>query len=200
MATDDIKNHEFWTNRYDANDTPWDGGDAHPFWKTLFKDSPKQDKAALVIGAGGGHDAQFLSRHFTKVIALDFSPAAKTQFERVYPDSPVEYLVKDFLNDDLPTADVVFEHTLLCAIHPETRPAYFKSLANVLQNGGTYHAITFDAVTHPHTDLPPFGTPFSEVSAGLASHNIEIIEEYMVDPALQDHPRATEHYIQAKKS
>jgi len=161
---------EYWSGRYRRGETGWDNQRPHPYLEEVLRRHPEtiRGKDVLVIGAGPGHDAELFSRSGAKrVVALDFSEAAKKSFQKYYPDSRVEYALLDFFHPppDL-KAETVFEHTLLCAIDPARYGDYFRSLQKVLLPGGNYLALIWNQ-TPAGKNGPPFSTPNRVVEEGL---------------------------------
>lgn len=194
---------EFWSNRYINHETGWDEGKPHDCWVKLaesFSEDQKQ-KTALVVGAGRGHDAHFLAPFFKKMIAVDFSPEAQKEFKKTYPDSKVEYHLKDVLQglDNL-QADVVFEHTCLCAIDYKRRAEYFATLTKLLPKGGIYHAVLFTKANEPKEgNTPPFTTPLTQVTDFLTKSNFTVLETKALDVSFENREGYEECYLKAVK-
>lgn len=174
----DVSSDQYWSNRYTHKQTGWDENAPHPFWVQHFQNVKASSDAALILGAGRGHDAVFLSSFFEKTYALDFSERAKKEFHKLYPNSSVEFVLADlFTYSPQKPVDAVFEHTCLCAIDPKRRKEYFATVNRVLKNDGEYHAILFPEANPVDQDKPPFSTPIEDVKSFLNQLGFVISEE-----------------------
>src|SRR5438093_11647500 len=67
---------DFWQERFAANDTPWDRGDASPQLAAWVASGELTPCRILVPGCGGGHEVAVLAGAGFVVTALDYAPAA----------------------------------------------------------------------------------------------------------------------------
>jgi hypothetical protein len=137
----------FWTQAYTQKQDGWELGTATPVL-THFKAPPWLAAGAkiLVPGAGRGHDAVFLESLGFAVTALDSSPEAHKNFEKLYPESKLSFVEDDFFSfaqKNTGHFDAVFEHTILCAISPSRRFEYIGAIENLLKAEGTYFGVFF---------------------------------------------------------
>ncbi|GAA1716068.1 methyltransferase domain-containing protein [Kribbella yunnanensis] len=79
---------------------PWDRGFANPLLTEWFEASEPNGmgKTAVVIGAGTGWDAELVADRGYQTIAFDISPTAVETAQRNHPDSKVQYVVADLLD------------------------------------------------------------------------------------------------------
>ena len=72
--------------------------------------------------------------------------------------------IGNFLSDEPPQPfDLVFEHTLFCAIPPTRRSEYVQALLHWLKPGGIYLAVNY--MITDDKDEPPFSTTTAELDA-----------------------------------
>ena len=154
-----------WEALYQANDTCWDHGEAAPgLVDYLGENSGLPPGQALVPGCGRGHDARALAKAGWSVTGLDIAPSSVPLAERLADEGglPVDYRVGDFLSDELHQPfDLVFEHTLFCAILPARRDDYVQALRRWLKPGALYLAVNY-MITDDNGE-PPFSTTTTEL-------------------------------------
>ena len=166
-----------WNSRYEAGDTPWDKGEAHPVLYDMLVHGALSGRV-LVPGCGTGHDVRALARLGLDVTGLDLAPLAIAR-ARSYPLVGNEtYLLGDLFN--LPAAfsgsfDGVFEHTCFCAIDPARRADYVSAVANALRHGGRLLSVFF-ADPDNGGQGPPFGCTAREID-GLFEQRFRLLEE-----------------------
>ena len=160
-----INEERDWEALYRANDTFWDHGEASPGLVDYLAERPEAPLGhALVPGCGRGHDARALARAGWVVTGLDIAPSAVPLAKRLAKEERLEidYRVGDFLDDEPHQAfELVFEHTLFCAIPPERRRDYAAALRGWLKPGGCYLALNY-MITEDNGE-PPFSTTKTEL-------------------------------------
>ncbi len=145
----------FWTDSYKKDHMPWDLNRSHPCLEWTLPRLKLFKSKVLVPGCGRGHDVKKLKSLGHNVTGLDFSPEAVTRARELYPDL-------DFVEDDFfefskkneGSFDLVFEHTLFCALSPSAREKLVKAWHRILMPGG--HLMGTFVVAHKRTG-PPFG-------------------------------------------
>lgn len=166
-----------WEERYQAGDTPWNKGQAHPMLAGWLASEPMEGKI-VVPGCGLGHDVRALAAAGAEVIGLDLAPSAIAAASR-FPKAGHESFVQcDFF--ELPstwerTFDGVFEHTCFCAILPEMRSEYAAAVTRLLKPGGRFHAIFFLNPDHDE-EGPPYRCTREELDQ-LFAPTLEFISE-----------------------
>ena len=154
-----------WEALYQANDTFWDHGEASPGLVDYLAANPSLPPGqALVPGCGRGHDARALAKAGWSVTGLDIAPSSVPLAKRLADEGglPVDYRVGDFLSDELHQPfDLVFEHTLFCAILPARRDDYVQALRRWLKPGALYLAVNY-MITDDNGE-PPFSTTTTEL-------------------------------------
>ncbi|MGF1569112.1 MAG: methyltransferase domain-containing protein [Nodosilinea sp.] len=161
-----------WENRYQEGTTRWDLGQPAPIFVELLESAAAPPPgAAIVLGAGRGHDALWFAQHGFEVTAVDFAPSA-IQF--LAQQAGVAGLSITLLQRDIfelvpelqGRFDYVIEHTCFCAIHPSHRPAYVRLVADLLAPRGELLGVFF---THQREGGPPFGTSATEIRQHFAA-------------------------------
>lgn len=153
-----------WQERYQTEDTPWDKGKPAPGlvdWLKIQTLDP--ETRVLVPGCGRGHDASAWATAGFETTGLDLADLALTDARKKYDSLPnLAFFPGNFL-DEKPQEpyDLIFEHTLYCAIDPDRREEYARSLLNWLKPGGYFLAIHF--IFPLDEDGPPFGASREEI-------------------------------------
>ena len=146
-----------WDARYRQGEHPWDHGEASPGLQDFLCSTPPEAVTACVPGCGFGHDARCLARHGYRTIGLDISPTAIRLAAESGGESGARFRVGDFLRESPESPfDLVFEHTLYCAIEPADRDRYVRAVRRWLRPGGLYLANYYlireeDGPPHPST-------------------------------------------------
>ncbi|VVM06127.1 methyltransferase domain-containing protein [Methylacidimicrobium tartarophylax] len=169
MSAAPLDDPAYWESRYRLGDAPWNRGMPSPaLEESLLRFS--RPGRVLVPGCGHGHDVRLLAKHGWEVVGIDFAPAALAE-ARSQEDHPrVEYQNADFLA--LPEKfsgafDLVWEHTCFCAIPPERRPDYVRSVRRALKPGGKLLGIFFLATAPP--EPPPHCFTLDELDLFFSS-------------------------------
>jgi SAM-dependent methyltransferase len=194
----ELSTAEYWNNRYVNRRNGWDNGRAHPYLAHAMSYMQNlNEKSVLVIGAGPGHDAFYFSHYAKSVTALDFSTEAKTHFEKYYPETKIQYVVGDFFawTKDQGQFDIVFEHTLLCAIDPSRYADYFSAVNECVKPNSFFAGIVWNK--SPVDQGPPFSVPNATVLNFLKPH-FDIHVESPVDETIPGR-EGTETFFYAKK-
>ena len=155
-----------WESFYQEDDLMWDHGEASPglvdFLSTTEANiAPGQ---ALVPGCGRGHDARALSKAGWRVTGLDIAPSSVPMARELAATEglKIDFQLGNFLEDEpYKPFDLLFEHTLFCAISPGQRDDYVCAAKRWLRPGGTYLAVNY-IITDDDGD-PPFSTTAGEL-------------------------------------
>ena len=157
-----------WQERYEADDTPWDKGAPAPSLIDLFQSHSSyftQEMSVMVPGCGLGHDALAIARLGSSVTGIDISTFAVDEATR----RAVDFENANFLEADifglsealLAAFDLVWEHTCFCAINPDRRLDYIRSMWRSLKPGGCLMGVFF--VKPDVEEGPPFGADLDEI-------------------------------------
>ena len=159
-----------WEKCYQEAKHPWDLGEpAPPLMSFLEKKqlSFLPHDSALVPGCGFGHDAEALRKAGLEVTGLDISPTALEIAENLH-GKKVKWQQGDFLDPQQAPktpVDLIFEHTCFCAIDPDLRSSYVRSVRRWLVPFGRFVGIFFTDPP-PREDGesgPPYRTTIAEV-------------------------------------
>ncbi len=157
-STNENDKMSFWSERYQQQSTPWDLSGAHPSLPRLASAIKIQRSRILVLGCGRGHDAAWFARAGHIVTAVDYSEEAVREARALYADVPdLTFVQADAFA--LPAKfdgvfDVVFDHTMYCAIDPERRNDLVKTWRRALTENGHLLGIFF---CNEKLKGPPYG-------------------------------------------
>ena len=153
-----------WQERYQTEDTPWDKGEPAPGLVDWLKKQTLDPNARILVpGCGRGHDASAWAKAGFDTTGMDLAEIALSDAREKYESLPnLAFFPGNFL-DEKPQEpyDLIFEHTLYCAIDPARREDYAKSLPNWLKPGGYFLAIHF--IFPLDEEGPPFGASKDEI-------------------------------------
>lgn len=156
----DVRDNSFWSQIYkDTEHKPgWDLNGPSPVLKHIIPQLKIPKGRILVVGCGHGHDAYDLSERGHVVTAVDFSEEAIREAKKLYPEGPnLKFIQADVFNLSekyFGYFDLVFEHTLFCAIDPTKRNDLVKIYKTMLADQGHLLGIFF---TIDNYVRPPFG-------------------------------------------
>jgi methyl halide transferase len=135
---------EFWNERFQSGDTPWDRGSVNPQLTSWLADGTLPPCRILVPGCGSGHEVVALALAGFAVTALDFAPEALARTsERLRSASASATMVEaDALawHPEQPF-DAVYEQTCLCALYPDHWRHYADQLHQWVAPGGRLYAL-----------------------------------------------------------
>jgi SAM-dependent methyltransferase len=139
---------QFWQDRFEARQTPWDRGAPSPQLARWLEDgtlAPSGDGHATTIvvpGCGSGHEVVALARQGFDVTGLDYAEAAVQRTRDALAAAGAEgstarVELADVLAWQPPApVDAVYEQTCLCALHPDQWTRYAAALRAWLRPGG----------------------------------------------------------------
>jgi SAM-dependent methyltransferase len=176
--TMDVNSADKWEADYRRGSDGWDLGRPTPVFRTLLANRELPPGKMLVVCAGRGHDAREFVRHGYEVTAIDFSPTAVREMNKlVDPDTPMEIMQQDLFS--LPhtldgTFDYVLEYTCYCAIDPKRRAEFVDLMARLLKPGGMYISLAFPLTQREGG--PPFAVTVSELLRLFGERGFSLIE------------------------
>lgn len=162
---------------------PWDRGAPAPLLAEWL--SRRQitgvDRTALVVGFGGGHDAELIAGLGFDVTAFDVSATAVLAVTRRYPDSKVNYVAADLF--DPPASwhrafDLVVEVRTVQSLPEHLHLAAIDHIGQFVAGGEGRLLVIAHArdATEPLDDTPPWPLTRAEIDAFARSglHPVEI--------------------------
>jgi len=162
----------YWEGLYAERQDGWELGEAAPSLQSCLASGGSFAPGARVAvpGCGRGHDARLLARHGLAVTGFDFAEAAVTEARHL---ASRERLLVDFERHDVFTLakdyaggfDAVWEYTCFCAIDPDRRAEYARTLHEILKPGGTLLACFYPL--KEGTGGPPFPVSRPAIEAAL---------------------------------
>ena len=135
---------DFWEQRFQARQTPWDRGAPSPQLATWLEARALSPCRIVVPGCGNGHEVAVLAQRGFEVTALDYASAAiASTRERLGRVNANAALVQADVTEWMPSAsfDAVYEQTCLCALHPDRWTVYADRLHRWLAPGGRLYAL-----------------------------------------------------------
>lgn len=170
---------DYWENRYQTGDMPWEKGEPSPGLVDFLQAETKLTPGTVCVpGCGTGHDVRAWARAGFSTFGFDLAPSAV----RIAADQTraagltAQFQQADFLHGEPPFLfDWVFEHTLFCAIQPGERDAYLQALLRWLKPHGQYLAVNYCI---PDEDGPPFGTNREEIWERFSPH-FELVKDWV---------------------
>ena len=170
---------EYWEQRYQTNDMPWEKGEPSPGLVDFLAAQRKLPGQKICVpGCGTGHDVRAWAAAGFVTFGFDMAPSAVRLATEQTRSAGLKanFEVKDFLTDPPPLLfDWIFEHTLFCAIQPKERDDYVRAVLRWLKPDGQYLAVNY---LIPDQDGPPFGTTREELWQRF-SPQFDLIEEWV---------------------
>jgi SAM-dependent methyltransferase len=163
--TNDVNSPSKWEANYQFGTDGWDLRGPTPVFSRLLATGHYAPGRLIVLGAGRGHDARLFARQGFRVTAVDFSPTAAREMERLAEAAaPVEIIQADIFT--LPhtldsTFDYLLEYTCFCAIDPQRRAEYAQLVNRLLKPGGLYIDLAFPLDSH--AGGPPFAVNIPQI-------------------------------------
>lgn len=149
---------------------PW--LDYHPtphlvgFW--MLHPQQTAGKSALVVGSGGGDDAEQLAAWGFRTTAFDISETAIRSTRKRFPNSAVDYHIANLLDPPTPWRgqfDFVFEANTLQVLRAALRRQATKNIAAFLRPGGLLLVIARSREPSDPEGQMPWPLTRAEISA-----------------------------------
>jgi len=168
---------------------PWDRAEPNALLvEWVEREGPPTSARTIVVGAGYGRDAEYLSSLGYPTTAFDISPSAVEQTRARHPDSTVDYDVADLLA--LPRGwisgfDLVVESMNVQALPEPPRADAIRAVSGLVAPGGTLVVIAFGsdgaASERDAYPGPPWPLVRSEIDA-FAGDGIDLVAVERVYP------------------
>jgi len=193
----DVNSPQKWEADYQRGTDGWDLGGPTPVFKRLASGREFPPGRMLVLGAGRGHDAREFARRGFQVTAVDFSPFAAREMQRLAePAAPMQILQQDIFT--LPreldgTFDYLLEYTCFCAIDPARRGDYAGLVQRLLKPKGTYIDLAFPL--DGRSGGPPFAVTEIEVLGLFQERGFKLLRREKPADSVSKRRNAEELFI-----
>lgn len=169
-------NREFWSNRYQENQTGWDIGYISTPLKEFIDQLKNRDLKILIPGAGNSYEAEYLFQNgFKNTYLCDIAHEPLHNFTERNPEFPNDQILEADFFDIENAFDLILEQTFFCAIPVDKRQDYAEKTAALLKNNGILAGLLFDF--NLEAGGPPFGGSKQEYLTYFSPHfEIEIFE------------------------
>ena len=135
---------EFWQQRFQDGNTPWDRGEANPQLAAWLESGALSPCRILVPGCGSGYEVVALAAAGFEVTALDYAPIAiaRTRQQLAAAGQSAALVEVDALTwQPAQPFEAIYEQTCLCALYPDQWRAYADQLHSWLAPGGRLYAL-----------------------------------------------------------
>jgi len=170
---------DYWENRYQTQDMPWEKGAPSPGLVDFLAAHPELPRGTVCVpGCGSGHDVRAWARAGFSASGYDIAPSAiRIAAEKTSAAGlTAEFQLADFLREEpRERFDWLFEHTLFCAIDRAARDEYVAAVRRWLKPDGQYLAVSYFI---PDEDGPPFGTTREEQVKRFSPH-FELVADWV---------------------
>ena len=170
---------EYWENRYQTGDMPWEKGEPSPGLVDFIAEHPDLTRGTVCVpGSGTGYDAREWAKAGFEVSGFDLAPSAIRLAKQKTQEAGLQatFQLMNFLRGEPPQKfDWLFEHTLFCAIQPKERDDYVRAVLRWLKPGGQLLAVNY---IDCGPDGPPFPTTREEQIARFSPH-FELVSDWV---------------------
>lgn len=158
---------EYWTNRYNENQTGWDIGYASTPLVEYIDQLKDKNIKILIPGAGNAYEALYLyEKGFKDITVCDLSAEPLKKFEN---HQVIKSIHGNFFDlEEKNQYDLILEQTFFCALDPNLRPAYVKKMVRLLSVNGKLVGLLF--ASQFAKQGPPFGGDISEYQILFGEH------------------------------
>jgi SAM-dependent methyltransferase len=151
-------NEQFWSGRYESQQTGWDLGNISTPLKDYIDQLDDKKQRVLIPGCGNAYEAEYLLKQgFENVTLVDISNILIGQLElKFYPEfkGKLNLIYGDFFDID-GEFDLIIEQTFFCALDPALRNEYAVKMNELLAYDGKLVGVMFNR-QFEHQG-PPFG-------------------------------------------
>jgi methyl halide transferase len=171
---------DYWEQRYQTGDMPWEKGAPAPGLVDFLAGAHGlAGETVAVPGCGTGHDAREWAQAGFRVYGYDLAPSGvRLANERTRAAGlAAQFRVADFLRDPPPFRfDILWEHTLFCAIQRAERDLYAQAVRRWLKPGGCYLTVNYMIIEGD--DGPPFDVTRAELLARFGG-DFELVRDWV---------------------
>ena len=164
---------QYWTNRYEEEQTGWDIGYPSTPIKTYIDQLEDRSLRILIPGAGNAWEAEYLfEQGFSQVHVLDISSKPLEAFAKRLPKFPKEQLIQANFFEHQGQYDLIIEQTFFCSFPPipEDRQRYAQQMARLLKPNGKLVGLWFKTPLTGDLEKRPFGGDRQEYLNYLLPH------------------------------
>ena len=168
---------EFWSQRYEQNQTGWDIGEISKPLKAYIDQLGDKNLKILIPGAGNAYEAEYLFKQgFKNIYVADISKKPLQNLKTRVHSFPEDQLLHTNFFDIKGQFDLILEQTFFCALPVEARPEYAKKMSVLLKDQGLLVGLLF---SFPLTENgPPFGGNKEEYLTYFSRYfEIEVLED-----------------------
>ena len=154
---------EFWDQRFQSGETPWDRGDANPQLAVWLASGALRPCRIVVPGCGSGHEVVALAAAGFDVTGIDYAPEAigRTRQRLDAANLKAELVEADALAWQPDRVfDAAYEQTCLCALYPDQWRDYADQLRRRVAPGGTLYALFVQLLRPGSADGAIEGPPY----------------------------------------
>lgn len=176
MTSNRSFSNEFWTQRYEENQTGWDIGEISRPLKEYIDQLEDKNLKILIPGAGNAYEAEYLFKQgFKNVYVADISEKPLQNLIARVPTFPKKQLLNINFFEIEDKFDLILEQTFFCALPIDSRKDYAMKTAELLKQDALLSGLLF---SFPLTeDGPPFGGSKEEYLTYFSPYfKIEILE------------------------
>jgi len=145
----------YWSNRYQSNNTGWDIGYPSTPFIEYFNQIKNTSLKILIPGCGNGYEAEYLhNKGFKNLYVIDIAEEPLSSLKQRVPSIPIQNLIKSDFFDHLGEYDIILEQTFFCALSPSLRKKYVHHTHSLLKDNGTLVGLLFEGEIEQNQ--PPF--------------------------------------------
>ena len=148
-------NKDFWTSRYETENTGWDTGSITSPLKVYFDQLTDKSLKILIPGCGNGYEAEYLHQLGFNVTVIDLSEHPLKNLKLRCSSINNNQLIQGDFFDLEDTYDLIIEQTFFSALDPSLRKAYAEKMHHLLKPNGKLVGLLFNILLN--IDHPPFG-------------------------------------------
>lgn len=197
---------DFWDALYSEGKDYWNFKKATPALLKFFEHpSCPKTGSVLVPGAAFGYDAEQWAIKGHDVLAVDFSPTAADELDRLSRKyKNLKSLDLDFFDLSPKDSkkggqlfDIIYEYSTFSAIHPGRRDEYFEVWYKMLKDDGVIISLFYPLVEGNTFQGPPHSTTEGELMARLGGI-FDVIEKIPAEDSLPNRSGKEEFWILKK--
>lgn len=138
---------QYWTNRYQQQETGWDIGYISTPLKAYIDQLSEKNISILIPGCGNSYEAAYLLQQgFNNITLIDISNLLCKQLEESFAvvlNKGLQIICADFF-DHAGQYDLIIEQTFFCALDPLLRKKYAAKMHELLKPGGKLVGVLFN--------------------------------------------------------